>query len=164
MGEVLREYWLVLLAIVIVGLVIGLWMLRPRQKVSLGDSAPLRPHMAAQPPREGHGLADEAAAAASNVAGQMLGAQVHANLPGASGPPDDLQRLKGVGPKLAQMLNERGITRFDQIARLSDADLALLDEGLGSFKGRLHRDQVVRQADYLARNDVDGFEQAFGRL
>ena len=48
-----------------------------------------------------------------------LRTKVHEELPGASGPPDDLLKLKGVGPKLAAMLNERGITRFDQIAKLS---------------------------------------------
>jgi len=165
MGEVIHDYWPLLLAIVILGVLIGLWMLRPRQRVSLSEQTPVRPHMTVvRTPHEGHGLSDEAAAATSDVAGQFLGAPVHANLPGASGPPDDLQRLKGVGPKLAQLLNARGITRYDQIARLSDGDLDLLDEGLGSFKGRLKRDQVVRQADYLARGDIDGFEQAFGKL
>jgi predicted flap endonuclease-1-like 5' DNA nuclease len=167
MTEVIADYWPLFLAIIVLGLVIGFWMLRPKQRVSLAESStPVRPHMAVQAreSHEGGSFADEAAAATSDVAGQFLGTHVHENLPGASGPPDDLQRLKGVGPKLATMLNERGIHRFDQLARLSDADLDRLDESLGSFKGRLRRDQVVRHADYLARGDTDGFEQAFGKL
>ena len=82
----------------------------------------------------------------------------------ASGPPDDLIKLKGIGPKLAAMLNSHGLTRFDQIAKLSPAQVADLDETLGAFRGRLARDHVVDQADYLARGDIDGFEQRFGKL
>ena len=31
-------------------------------------------------------------------------------------------------------------------------------------KGQVTRDRIVEQADYLARNDIDGFEQQFGKL
>ena len=72
--------------------------------------------------------------------------------------------LKGVGPKLAATLNSLGIVRFAQLARLSEGDLERLDQHLGPFKGRLERDQVPLQADYLARGDLDGFEQRFGKL
>jgi predicted flap endonuclease-1-like 5' DNA nuclease len=113
---------------------------------------------------EGRDIASAAAAAVSDVSGEFINAPVHANLPGASGPPDDLTRLKGVGPKLAALLNQFGISRFDQLATLSGADLERLDQRLGPFKGRLARDQVPLQAEYLARGDVDGFEQRFGKL
>lgn len=165
MSEVVGEYWPIILVAVAIGLLVGWWIFRPRQKVRLTDSAPLRPHMAAtRRDGEGRGLADEAAAAASDVAGHFLGAHVHGHLPGAAVPPDDLLRLKGVGAKLAAMLNARGLMRFEQIARLSEADLTMLDASLGAFKGRLARDQVVAQAAYLARGDSDGFEQRFGKL
>ncbi|HET8535251.1 MAG TPA: hypothetical protein VFL74_06850, partial [Sphingomicrobium sp.] len=104
------------------------------------------------------------AAAIGDISGQFINAPVHENLPGASGPPDDLTQLKGVGPKFARLLNDLGITRFDQLARLSDGDLDRLDQHLGAFKGRLERDQVPLQAEYLARGDQDGFEQRFGKL
>lgn len=137
-------------------------LLRPRQTVRLSTSdAPVRPHMA---PGEGRGLTDEAAAAMSDVTGSIISARVHAELPGASGPPDDLVKLKGVGPKLAAMLNQRGIVRFDQIAKLTPDQVETLDESLGAFRGRFTRDRIVDQADYLARGDVDGFEQRFGKL
>lgn len=163
--EWVGEYWPAVLVGVLLASLLAIVLLRPRQRVRLNNEhSPLRPHMPAQRHGESWGIADEAAAAASDVAGQIIGAPVHAHLPGASGPPDDLQRLKGVGPKLAAMLNERGIMRFEQLARLSEGDLDRLDAQLGAFRGRLRRDQVPQQADYLARGDVDGFEHRFGRI
>lgn len=84
--------------------------------------------------------------------------------PAAEGPPDNLQTLKGVGAKFAARLNELGIARFDQLARLGDAEAAALDEQMGAFKGRLARDRVIEQAGFLARGDTAGFEAAFGKL
>ena len=72
--------------------------------------------------------------------------------------------LKGIGPKLAETLNSLGFKRFDQIASLSANEVERLDEQLGAFRGRLARDRIVEQADYLARDDIDGFEQRFGKL
>lgn len=85
-------------------------------------------------------------------------------LPEAQGPPDDLRRIKGVGPKLNTLLGELGISRYDQIAALSPEQLAHLDARLGSFEGRATRDSWVEQADYLARGDSAGFEARFGKL
>ena len=166
--EFVREYWLLILIVLVVVLVAAFLLLRPRQRVELSnENAPVRPHMA-QPAKaaggEGYGIASEAAAAVGDVSGQIISAPVHENLPGASGPPDDLQRLKGVGPKFAAMLNNLGIRRFDQLARLSEGDIERLDKHLGPFRGRLQRDQVPLQAEYLARGDEDGFEQRFGKL
>lgn len=164
MAEVYHAYWPIILVALAIGLITGYWLLRPRQRVKLTDSVPVRPHMPARREGEGKGLSDEIAAATSDVAGQMLGSHVHRHLPGASGRPDDLEMLKGVGPKLAVMLNAMGIIRFDQLARMSDAEIERIDATLGAFRGRLARDKVVTQADYLARGDIDGFEQRFGKL
>jgi predicted flap endonuclease-1-like 5' DNA nuclease len=155
----------IILAIVVVA-VVAFLLLRPKQRVQLSDSAPVRPHMArpAKRPGEGRGLASEIAAAASDVSGDILEAPVHSHLPGASGPPDNLQSLKGVGPKFAQMLADRGVIRFDQLARLTPAEINLLDDQLGPFRGRLQRDRIIEQADYLARGDREGFEHQFGKL
>jgi predicted flap endonuclease-1-like 5' DNA nuclease len=147
---------------VLIAIVVLYLLLRPRQSVKLMDDGPVRPHMIAR--GEGHGLTDVAAAAASDVTGDIINARVHAELPGASGPPDDLALLKGVGPKLATLLNQRGVTRFDQIAKLSPGQIEALDSDLGAFRGRLARDKIVEQAHYLARGDRDGFEARFGKL
>jgi predicted flap endonuclease-1-like 5' DNA nuclease len=163
--DVLNAYWPVILVAVVVIAIVAFVLLRPRQRVELTqDQAPVRPHMQARQDHEGRGIAAEAAAAIGDVSGQIIGAPVHENLPGASGPPDDLTQLKGVGPKFARLLNDLGISRYDQLARLSEGDIDRLDQHLGAFKGRLERDQVPLQADYLARGDQDGFEQRFGKL
>src|SRR5580704_8583399 len=52
--------------------------------------------------------------------------------PAPGGSPDDLSRMKGVGPKLIALLNELGITHYSQIAALNDAEAAALDEHLGA--------------------------------
>lgn len=77
---------------------------------------------------------------------------------------DNLLRMKGVGPKLNQLLIELGVTRYEQIANWSDADLAAIDAKLGNFKGRPVRDQWVDQAKYLAAGDFAGFEAKYGKL
>lgn len=166
--EFVREYWPLILVALVILVVAVVLLARPRQRVELSnESAPVRPHMTARdevPEHEGRGIAAEAAAAVSDVSGQFIDAQVHESLPGASGPPDDLTKLKGVGPKFAATLNQLGIVRFDQLASLSEGDIDRLDQHLGPFKGRLQRDQVPLQAEYLARDDIDGFEQRFGKL
>ncbi|HXG80343.1 MAG TPA: hypothetical protein VNJ05_00925 [Sphingomicrobium sp.] len=163
--EFIQIYWPVFLVALVIGIIVGFLVLRPKQSVRLSDMTPVRPHMThASVGGEGKRITDEAAAAASDVAGQILSARVHQELPGASGPPDDLVRLKGVGPKLAAILNERGISRFDQISKLSPGQVEALDASLGAFRGRFQRDRIQEQADYLARGDIDGYEAKFGKL
>ena len=77
---------------------------------------------------------------------------------------DNLLRMKGVGPKLNQLLIELGVTRYAQIANWSEADIAAIDTKLGNFKGRPVRDQWVDQAKYLAAGDTAGFEAKYGKL
>ena len=105
--ELIREYWWV--AVVVVALVLAFILLRPKQRVQLTDSAPVRPHMVEQNrPPEGRGLTGEAAAATSDVTGAILGAPVHRLLDGVTEPQDDLCRIKGVGPKFAEALLNLG--------------------------------------------------------
>ena len=156
----------IILGLVVLALVAFL-LFRPRQRVQLSDSTPLRPHMAqkrAEDGGEGNDIASEAAAAVSDITGEILEAPIHSYLPGAGGPTDDLQKLKGVGPRFVQMLNQRGIVSYEQLARLAPAEIELLDGQLGPFRGRLGRDRIVEQADYLARGDTDGFQARFGSL
>jgi hypothetical protein len=85
---------------VIIALIVAYLVTRPRQRVRLSqDHVPKRPHMAFKPDRgsEGKGLASEAAAAATDVAGEILHVAAHRHLPVASGPAEDLARLFGVG-------------------------------------------------------------------
>jgi len=82
----------------------------------------------------------------------------------AGGAADDLRRIKGVGPKLIALLNGMGITTYAQIAGWSDADIDGIDARLGSFAGRIRRDNWVEQACLLAADDTAGFEAKFGKL
>ncbi|HMP45640.1 MAG TPA: hypothetical protein PKD99_11080, partial [Sphingopyxis sp.] len=70
---------------------------------------------------------------------------------------NNLQLLKGVGPKLATLLNGLGVISFQQIADWTEADIAAIDPQLGAFQGRIARDNLVDQAAYLARGDKAGF-------
>jgi predicted flap endonuclease-1-like 5' DNA nuclease len=160
--DLIREYWW--LIAVVVALVLAFILLRPKQRVQLTDSAPVRPHMAQKRPPEGRGLAGEHAAAASDVTGDILRAPVHKKLDGDGEPHDDLCQIKGVGPKLADALRDLGFTSYAQLAHLTPTEIERLDERLGTFRGRITRDRIVEQADYLARGDTDGFEQKFGKL
>lgn len=177
MSDVFGQYLPIFIIALVIGAIVGFLVFRPRQRVRLSDSAPVRPHMAVEKKtpvpdpvptprsatvqRERRGVADEAAAAVSDVSGDILRTHVHEELPGAS---DNLQRLKGVGPKFANLLHSQGIFRFEQIARLTPNEVERIDAAMGAFRGRFTRDRIVEQADYLARGDEDGYERTFGKL
>ena len=161
--EVVHGYWPAIIFAVVFLIILAFLIFRPRQRVSLTDSAPVRPHMRQAAPREGRGIAGEAAAATTDLAGNIISAPVHSALEGDV-PRDDLCMLKGVGPKFADALHGAGFVNFQQIAGLTPVEVDRLDPQLGAFAGRIKRDRIVEQADYLARNDVDGFEQRFGKL
>ncbi|WP_352231127.1 helix-hairpin-helix domain-containing protein, partial [Paralimibaculum aggregatum] len=62
---------------------------------------------------------------------------------------DDLQKIKGIGPKMAAVLNERGVYQYAQLAAFTAEDLRWLDAATGSFPGRAERDDWVGQARAL---------------
>lgn len=61
---------------------------------------------------------------------------------------DDLKQISGIGPKIEQVLNSKGIRSFAVIAGWSDEDAARIDAELG-FDGRIARDGWVGQAKAL---------------
>ena len=63
---------------------------------------------------------------------------------------DDLKRISGVGPKLEKTLNKLGIYYFKQIAGFSKSNVEWVDDYL-SFKGRIGRENWIRQAKTLAK-------------
>lgn len=65
------------------------------------------------------------------------------------GEADDLTRISGVGPKLLEKLNENGVFHFWQIQEWGPAEIAFMDDQL-SFKGRIERDEWIRQAAEFA--------------
>ncbi len=72
-----------------------------------------------------------------------------------AGQPDDLQRLKGIGPKLEALLHSLGVWHFDQIASWSDAEVAWVDNHLEGFKGRIRRDDWIGQAKAVLADKGD---------
>ena len=82
------------------------------------------------------------AAATASASGPEL-------LDAPDGEPDDLTQIKGIGPKLSDMLNEVGIYHYRQIAAWSEADGEWIDDKL-AFKGRVAREEWVAQASALA--------------
>ncbi len=64
------------------------------------------------------------------------------------GKADDLKKISGIGPKLEQILNGIGVTRFADIAGWSDEDVARIDAKIG-LGGRIARDGWVAQAKAL---------------
>lgn len=68
---------------------------------------------------------------------------------------DKLQQIQGIGGKLERVLNNLGIYQFRQIAEFTAADLLWLDQRLGSFRGRMIRDNWVAQAELLALDEID---------
>jgi predicted flap endonuclease-1-like 5' DNA nuclease len=168
MIDLTSTYAVAIVIALLIGLIVGWWVFKRGRSGAVdtargASSATIREQQAGEG-GEGNGLADQDAAAVADIAGELLGVDVHAELPGASGPPDDLQMMKGVGAKLAAKLNENGIIRFDQLAALSPAQVLALDARMDQFKGRVARDRLVEQAAYLARGDRDGFQATFGNL
>lgn len=101
---------------------------------------------------------------AGAVTGTATFADVGAPTGAGTGDADNLRLLKGVGPKLAALLTDIGVTHFDQIAAWDAADITRVDAQLGNFKGRIVRDNWIEQARFLASGNVAGFEARFGKL
>jgi predicted flap endonuclease-1-like 5' DNA nuclease len=65
------------------------------------------------------------------------------------GTPDNLQQISGVGPKIELTLHRLGIFHFDQIAGWTMEEAQWIDDHL-KFKGRIARDEWIKQARQLA--------------
>ncbi len=171
-----------LLIAALIGLLTGWWAWANRVRVSLAVDTPPAPTLARSPipepapirvpepvklaepvvvapapppvPKPAPVPAPVAVAAAMTAIG----------IPAAIGKADDLLQLKGVGPKLNTLLNSLGVSRFDQIAAWGAKEIGIVDGHLGSFKGRIGRDEWVEQAGLLATGAIAAFEAKFGKL
>jgi predicted flap endonuclease-1-like 5' DNA nuclease len=66
-----------------------------------------------------------------------------------SRPPDDLRRIKGIGPKFEQALHAAGIRSYAQIAAWSAADIVAIAQKVGARADRLEREEWVAKARTL---------------
>lgn len=114
--------------------------------VKAASAAPTPAPVAASPAKAVEPAPPPAATAASVDAG-IKPATLAAPRGGA---PDDLKRIKGIGPKLEQLCHSLGFFHFDQIAVWTPEEIAWVDQNLEGFKGRVLRDDWVAQAQQLA--------------
>jgi molybdopterin-containing oxidoreductase family membrane subunit len=70
----------------------------------------------------------------------------------ATDTPDNLQKIKGIGPQMEQTLNQIGIYTYAQLSRMNQEEYILLDSITGSFPGRAQRDDWAGQAERLNTN------------
>ena len=159
MGYLIENLWLCMLLAALLGLIVGWWMWHSDGE---GDedayaetaAAPVIPPAPPEP--------EPAAAAEPEAPVDATGASPFMAAP--VGDPDDLTRIKGVGPKLNELLNGLGVYHFSQIAGWNSDQVAEVDSRLVRFKGRITRDRWVDQAHYLATDDIEGFEAEFGNI
>lgn len=69
------------------------------------------------------------------------------------GEKDDLKRIEGVTPDLETMLNKLNIIKFEQIAALSDDDIANIDDAV-KLNGRIEKEDWIGQAQRLMAEDA----------
>ena len=71
------------------------------------------------------------------------------------GEPDDLKLIAGVTPELEKKLNKLGLIKFEQIANLTDDEIARLDEEL-KLNGAIENDDwVAKSVELMAETTAD---------
>lgn len=73
--------------------------------------------------------------------------------------PDDLKKIRGIGPVLERRLNTTGVSRFEQIAEMSTQDLMDLATRISISPAVAQRDNWIQQARSL-QNLVDSSIQS----
>lgn len=186
MAQMIEANWLALVLVLIIGLLVAWWIFsratnKPRERHRAPDAldegaAPAQRNQALMDAPSAAALADSgpgifagmgeviAVAAQDEVAAASAADLPRETIAATAGEADDLRKIKGVGPKLVTLLASLGVTRFAQIAEWTDADIDRIDARLGTFAGRIRRDNWVEQAKFLAAGDVAGFEGRFGKL
>ncbi|MDH4126644.1 MAG: hypothetical protein OEW64_14295 [Gammaproteobacteria bacterium] len=69
---------------------------------------------------------------------------------------DDLRQIKGIGPAIAKTLHELGIFQYQQIAAMSEYDIARVAERLKGFRSRIYREDWIGQARRLLEQKQSG--------
>ncbi|WP_293880063.1 hypothetical protein [Sphingomonas sp.] len=143
-----EQYW-PLLTIILMAVIVVVFLARRGKHVTLDIEPAIRPTLS------------------RDVASQAVAAEVKPHffrIEPVAGEPDNLLEIKGLGPRIAMLLNGLGVTRFEQIARLTPEEQVQLDQHLGAFKGRIDQDRWIDQARILASGDRAAFENEFGKI
>lgn len=147
-----REFpwWLILLVLVLI-VIIVIWALdrnsKPSEELGVGHEPQ-------------HALHDEPAepVRAAQVVESVRSERAidPVILPVEPSAPDDLKMIEGIGPKIAGLLNEAGISTFAQLAAADVADLnALLEKASLRIANPA---TWPEQAALAARGDLDGLQ------
>ncbi len=84
----------------------------------------------AKPSKKAAPKAEKPAAAKKEAAKAEAPAAAAPLFTAPAGEPDDLTKIKGIGPVAGGQLAEQGITTFAQVAALTDADIVRIDEAM----------------------------------
>lgn len=171
MPELLRESWPFIVVALVAAILVAWWLFAGMRRTRVTFE---RDASSTEPARRNQALIDAPPAVVPPVtpeglagAGEAVAASIIATEREPAEKPasaDDLTRIKGLGPKLAQTLADLGVTSFAQIAAWSDADIDRIDAQLGRFQGRIRRDNWPEQARFLAAGDTEGYKAKFGNL
>jgi len=115
-------------------------------KAALGTVSGAAVAAAAKPAKE---TTKKAAPKAAKADEGKVGTAPANLLKGPKGEADDLKKISGVGPKLEGVLNEIGVFHFWQVAEWGGDEIEYMDDRL-SFKGRIERDDWIKQAGEFA--------------
>lgn len=188
MLQMIEANWIVFALALMIGLLVAWWIFA--RASSNGRATERRPDVldeGAQPAQRNQALIDAPPASVGTMAGigEIVAAAAHDEAVQAAPPPppsaplapiaapapapepasgDDLSRIKGVGPKLVALLQSLGVTSFAQIAAWDDAEIERIDAQLGTFAGRIRRDNWIEQARLLSEGDIAAYEARFGKL
>ncbi|MEL6747063.1 MAG: helix-hairpin-helix domain-containing protein, partial [Pseudomonadota bacterium] len=95
------------------------------------------------------------AAAATQAGSDDQEAAAPAPVVAAVAPDEPLENIRGVTSQDAAALNAHGINRFEQIAALTQTDVASLEQAVGA--GRISRENWIEQATILAKGGATAF-------
>lgn len=154
MSWLIGQMWLLMAISALLGLIIGCWLCG-RKKPTENDGQDIELARI-------RSKIEECEAAKNNLRSQV--AELESQLsfkstPAATivptfydkpddGEPDDLKKIKGIGPKLETLCHDMGVYYYKQIANWNDSQVAEVDQKL-SFKGRINRDNWRGQAKGL---------------
>jgi predicted flap endonuclease-1-like 5' DNA nuclease len=132
------------------------------------DTAPAVPDMpdtpsapaAAPTPRQG---SRRDVSQLRSVRSEALTGEIFAPIPPLSAAAlDDLKRIRGVGLLIEKKLISLGVTKYEQIANWSGADVDRISQML-DFKGRIERENWIEQARILASGGATDFSRRADR-
>ena len=157
MSELISSYWPYLLITLIIGLTVAWFVFVATRRTSVRIESRDVLDEGAAPAQRNQALIDTPQRIGSSPA--TPAAEPSPASPGG----DDLTRIKGLGPKIAALLNGQGVKTYAQIAAWSDEEIDRIDALLDRFQGRIRRDDWVSQAKLLAAGDESGFAAKFGQ-